>query len=184
MPRPGRIWRLIAGSFFLVPGLGLCLFALSYDGYRYLLGTDAKTWPVAIGRVEAHGVRDVEGRRSWYNPRRRYDPANVTTDYEPVIAYSYVVGDRRYRGERIWLIGRPQRWETPEQVDHFVAGLRPQALPVRYNPADPADAALILHSGIEPGFWTSLASVPIGLGFAWIGWTVMRPGRRKAVTSA
>lgn len=161
----------------MAPGLGLCLYALGFDLHRHLRGTDAGSWPVVTGRLESSGFRDVEGRRSAFNPRRRYDPANVVTLYEPVVGYSYVVNGRRYAGGRIWLIGRAQRWETPAQVEHFVDTLQPPR--VRYNPDDPADATLILHSGTVPGFWTSLVSVPIGLAFAWPGWALLRSARRK-----
>lgn len=162
-----------------MPGLGLCLYALGLDTWRHFRGADAKTWPAATGRIERSGHRDVEGRLSWYNPRRRYDPDNVVADAEPVVEYSYAVAGRRYRNTRIWLIGPLQRWENPAQVAWFVNSLRPGALPVLYNPRDPADSALILYSGAEPGFWTSLVSVPIGLAFAWAGWRIMRRPRRQ-----
>jgi len=161
-----------------VPGLGIGLYALGFDAWRYFRGADAKTWPVATGRIERSGHRDVEGRLSYYNPRRRYDPANVVTRADPVVDYSYVVAGRRYRNDRIWLIGRAQRWENPAQVAAFVTGLRPDALRILYNPRDPADSTLFLYSDAGPGFWTSLVTVPIGLGFAWIGWSIMRRPRR------
>ena len=131
------------------------------------------------GRIERSGHRDVEGRLSWYNPRRRYDPADVVTNAEPVVEYSYVVDGRPYRNDRIWLIGRAQRWETPAQVAWFVNSLGPDALRIRYNPRDPADSTLFIHADAEPGFWTSLATVPVGLGFAWIGWRIMRRPRQE-----
>jgi hypothetical protein len=163
----------------MAPGLGLCLYALGFDSWRYVRGSDAESWPVAAGRLESSGFRDVEGRRSAFNPRRRYDPDNVVTLYEPVVEYSYVVNGARYTGDRIWLIGRVQRWETPEQVEYFVNGLQPSALRVRYNPDDLADSTLFVHSAAVPGFWTSLVSVPIGLAFAWPGWAVLRSARRN-----
>ena len=57
--------------------------------------------------------------------------------------------------------------------------LGPDALRILYNPDDPADSALILYSGAEPGFWTSLASVPIGLAFILAGRGIMRRPRRN-----
>lgn len=170
---------LALGLLLVLPGLGLSLYALSLDTRRYLRGADAKTWPAVTGRIERSGYRDVEGRRTWYNPRRRYNPANVVANAEPLVEYSYSIDGRRYRNDRIWLIGPVQRWENPAQVAWFVNSLRPDALRVLYNPRDPGDSALILYSGAEPGFWTSLAAVPVGLGFAWIGLGLMRRPRRE-----
>ena len=170
----------MGGLLFILPSAGLCLFAFGFDGYRYLRAADAQTWPVATGRVERTGYREVEGRRSQYNPRRRYDPANVVTQYEALVEYSYEVNGRRYRNDRIWLIGRGWRFDHPNEIDFFVRGLRPTALQVRYDPGEPGDSALLLSSSANPGFWSTLVTLPIGLGLAWIGWKILTGARRRA----
>jgi hypothetical protein len=117
----------------------------------------AASWPSVEGRITASAVetRERAGRRNRDRDR-----------YLPTVRYDYRVGGRGFSNGRIWLT-ETKSWKSragaEEAIAAFPAGA---AVPVFYDPANPADSALIVKGVVWPFVIMFLAGMLlIGLSF-------------------
>ena len=113
-------------------------------------------WPTVPGRVVATGVEGapiVPGR------------SRGGTHYLPVVTYGYQVDGRAYTSNVVW--GRSS-YNTQGGAEWFLDSYPPGTpVTVHYDPANPANAALILTDSFS---WVITLLVPLfGLTFAAIG---------------
>jgi hypothetical protein len=130
-------------------------------------GSDAAHWPRVDGIVTHAQVASLK-RTSWYGvyggrnrpAKRRY--------YVPTVRFTYRVDDVPYTGDRVCFGQAP--WETDRlKAEHAVAPYRPgQTVPVRYNPARPADAVLALDM---PPLWChTMIAATLSMALGILGW--------------
>lgn len=141
--------------FFIFLAIGLAIAGGSgfYYASSWARAAEARDWPAARGvihsiHVEDHSSRDSDG--------------DTTTTHSPRIAYSYRVGNRTLRGERIWLTGNDfynDRADAVAFVQDYQVG---QSVPVVYDPARPGQSALL----VENPPWQILLFTAFGL--LWI----------------
>ncbi len=105
----------------------------------------ARTWPVVNGIVSDTSIKESKrglARRDIFGISRRI------TVYQPVIHYSYRVGDRSFEGSR-YKNGWSGEWDHPNRskVETILQDYPPRKLVVvHYDPTDPAQAYLELES--------------------------------------
>ena len=118
-------------------GIGLIVFGLVWASgfgllhFRALAKAKAsESWPSAMGRIAASEVRVEEST-----------DRDSTTWYNPVVAYRYTVGGREFEGARLRFGNYRQstRKKAEAMLARYSAG---GSVPVRYNPADPAESVL------------------------------------------
>jgi hypothetical protein len=142
---------------------------------------DAADWPQAQGTVLSSRVESRYSQSSSSSGRS----SRSSYTYLPAVEYSYAVGGREYRSAKVNL-GAEESYGDPSWAEEFVAAHPPGGtVAVRYNPEDPADAALIVDG---PPWWMLLfplmGLVFIGIGvaiprlFAWPEGSRLRPPGR------
>ena len=91
----------------------------------------SQSWPTAAARVLASEVRE----------HVRYDSDNQSQfSYEPVVEYSYTVGQQTYSSRRIaYGANSFGRGQAQKMIERYPVG---SAVTARYNPANPAEAVL------------------------------------------
>ena len=119
-------------------GMAIWLFvivaALANMVYESSRADQAGDWPSVNGRVVDSGVISNSGGRG-----------NSTT-WSPTVRYQYRVNGRMLTGERIWL-SSGLSYASAEEAEDFLTPYRPGApVAVYYNPANPADSALMLDN--------------------------------------
>lgn len=139
----------ITGSFpnaeaklaVLSGGMGLVALLMTIGGYRRF--SEARNWPSAVGKiivskVVRHEDSDTEGKRL----------------HKPLIEFAYRVDGKDYRSHQLQLgssTAASQSWAKGITAKYLVGA----AVEVRYNPADPGDAALENPVGI---LWLALGA--------------------------
>lgn len=132
-----RILLLALGLLFAAGGTGYYLYASSRIA-------SAADWPTAQGQV-VDSLIDSETRRSGSGSSRRETQVWIAR-----ITYRYEAGGQSLTGNRIWLTAQTD-FSTPEAARSFIAAYPPGgAVAVHYDPANPADAALIIESKLWP----------------------------------
>lgn len=114
-------------------GLGLIALIWFFHIRTVKKAEAAAAWPTASGVIETSSVReslekDSEGdaERAWY----------------PEVAYAWTVNGQGYTGRRI-AFGEAPRFAREAAARAVCARYRPGAsVPVRYDPANPAEAVL------------------------------------------
>jgi hypothetical protein len=91
-------------------------------------GARVRGWPVAPGRITERGV----------GPSTTTGASRPGRYFEPRVSYAYSVEGKPYTGTRI----SPVTAAYGEQQAKRVAAKLPEAVNVRYNPRDPAEAYL------------------------------------------
>lgn len=97
----------------------------------------AKSWPVAPGRIEKSQVEEFEG---WIGSGRKGSDRRPQTLYRTDIVYSYKVGERTYRGTSFGsqaTITANYRRGVEKAVARFKVG---DAVKVHYNPKNPSES--------------------------------------------
>ncbi|MEA3012705.1 MAG: hypothetical protein QOD42_1250 [Sphingomonadales bacterium] len=145
-------WRRIVLTVLGVVLAGAAAILFVGDRQR---SAAAAQWPSVEGRITASAI-DVQ-QRSGRRSRDRYVPR---------LRYDYRVAGRSFSNDRIWL-SETRNWKTragaEEAIAAFPAGA---AVPVFYDPANPADSALIVKGVVWPFVIMFLAGIlVIGLGF-------------------
>jgi hypothetical protein len=123
-------------------GMGLVALLMTIGGYRRF--SEARDWPRAVGkvlvsRVGRHQGGDTEGKGRLYSP---------------LIEFAYRVDGNDYRSRQIQLgtsTAASESWAKGITAKYPVGA----AVEVRYNPADPSDAALENPTGI---LWLALGA--------------------------
>jgi Protein of unknown function (DUF3592) len=111
------IFLLVIGAAGLVGGI-----------IQLHLSSRVRVWPVARGRIEERSV----------GPSTTTGASRPGRYFEPRVRYSYTVEGKSYTGDRI----SPVKAAYDEDHAKRVADKLPDAVDVRYNPRDPADAYL------------------------------------------
>jgi Protein of unknown function (DUF3592) len=147
----------ILPAIFIV--VGLALVALYFVERRKALRSER--WPTASATIVSSVIL---GRRS----------NKGSAMYEPSVTYRYEVGGQTFTGTRIGWGGTAssssQTW-ADKVVGQFPQGA---VLPVRYDPADPAES--VLDPGARAGiFMIGLAGLAF-TGFAALIWWLTRAG--------
>ena len=139
-------------------GLITIIGALGFHIYGSQRMAAAVAWPSVEGRV----VRsNITGGPHAGGTRLR------SRAYRPHITYDYDVGGRTYRNDRIWLLTESASSNPSGALDLLAAYPEGGTGPVRYNPDDPADSALIVEVALWP---FTLIFVGVGLLFVLLGW--------------
>lgn len=119
---------IILGAFYVAASL-----------WNIVSAEKSRTWPSTPGTVT----------RSWTS--ERYSRIGWGINYTPHISYTYGVGERVYKGDRI-LFGIPG-WKSKktslEWVDTHRAG---ETVTVYYDPAEPVNSVLETHAGGNWGY--------------------------------
>ncbi|MEO7548903.1 MAG: DUF3592 domain-containing protein [Ramlibacter sp.] len=127
----------------LTGGMGLTALLMAIAGYRRF--TEAQSWPRAIGKVIVSKVGRHEDSTGGTRGRRLH---------RPVIEFAYRVNGKDYRSGQHQLgttTGGSESWARSINAKYPVGA----AVEVRYNPANPDDAALESPFGIV---WMVLAA--------------------------
>jgi uncharacterized protein DUF3592 len=143
---------------FLAFGLLILAGAIGFQIYGSQRLAAASAWPVAQGRVIRSNL--VGGPHGGYHRLS-------TITYDPQITYEYDVDGQTYRNDRIWLLTESRSSDPTGARDLLSAYPEGGTGPVRYNPGDPADSALIVAVAIWP---LTLIFAGMGLLFLALGW--------------
>lgn len=140
-------------TFFGLVALLLGIASLGYGILTWLRGVEAESWPKAEGTIVASSIRHV-------GTTGRDDIAENESDrewYVPAVEYTYTVGGRAYRGNRI-IIGELQgmpRESAAGMLEAYPLGAK---VPVAYDRGHPGSA--VLETRVDAG--TALRYVVIG----------------------
>lgn len=151
---------------FLAFGLAIAGGSSFYYASSWLRASEGRGWPTTQGTILSIHVEDRVSEGS--DGRSSYT-------YHPRIAYSYRVGARTLRGERIWLTGNDFYNDRADAVafvqDYQIA----QSVPVAYDPQRPSQAALL----IENPPWQILLFTAFGLVWTGLSLGFRRMGRGR-----
>ena len=126
--------RMISYAIFSVMLVGALAYMV-YDNIRYA-GT--ASWRSVPGRVVESDFYRTGGT-----------PRNAVT-YHVRVTYAYAVDGRPFTGDEIWLTAGSS-FNSPEEAAEFLAPYRAGSpVTVYYDPANPADTALIVERGGDP----------------------------------
>jgi hypothetical protein len=145
-------------------GALMMIGSLAYYGYAQVRIAHARAWPRADGRVvDSRIERETRSR----NHGRR---ETVRTAH---IGYAYTAGGRSFANDRIWLT-EPADFSREDAAEGFMRSHAPGApVAVFYDPADPADTALIIESRLWPIF------IITGGGLLLLGLGLFAPSLRR-----
>ena len=143
---------------FLAIGFVTIAAALGFQLYGSRRMAAAAAWPVVQARVVESNLAGGP-----HGGNRR----NSSITYRPRISYEYEVDGRTYRNDRIWLLTEPRSSNASGALDLLSAYPQGGSGPVRYNPDDPADSALIVEVLLWP---LTLIFVGVGGLFLALGW--------------
>lgn len=164
MPRSIRL-------IMIAIGLALVAASAGYYGWASWRAAAMGGWPQASGRIISSTISSSGQGRSMRD-------GNSSPTYHPRVIYTYAVNGHGYRGDRVWLTGYTGSYDIAEAAAVSDAYPPGSAVVVRYNPADPNDAAL----RIAWPRWEILFITAMGL--AWIAFgTLFARGRPVAELS-
>jgi hypothetical protein len=148
-----RILMLAAG-LILIGGSAFFLVK------NHLRAAEARAWPVAQGRVVESRVRTLHAQE-----------IGNTGEYMPWVRYDYVVQGRTLHGDTIWLDDARRSFGSANVAARELAFLETgTAVEVRYNPANPREAALT----IEEHAWPKIFLLVLGVILAGVSWWLRR----------
>ncbi len=146
---------------FMIIGLGLIIgfIALVYNEHKRV--NDAQRWPTTQGIVIATDLERTVSTSKDSNGR-----TTRSVSWDPKVFYRYAAAGRQFRSDSLWLNSHAS-FGSEEDGVAFLKPYRIGAkLKVFYNPADPADAAVIVG---PPAYWL-LAFCLMGAAFFAAGW--------------
>ena len=110
-------------------GLGIAFLVIALVSRRK--AQTSQSWSTAAARVLASEVSE----------HASHDSDNQTQfSYEPVVEYSYTVGQQTYTSRRIaYGANSFGRGQAQKMIERYLVG---SAVTARYNPANPAEAVL------------------------------------------
>lgn len=151
--------------FFVFLAIGLAIAGGSAFVYAssWLRAAEGRNWPTARGTIHSIDIEDRVSR----------DSDGTSHTHYPRITYSYRVGNRTLRGERIWLTGNAfynDRADAVAFVQDYEIG---QSVPVLYDPERPGQAALLAEN--PP--WQILLFTAFGLVWIALSLGFRRSGR-------
>lgn len=146
MGRPMPTFAYLFLAVFLAIGLGILGYGLQSLRKALAVGD----WPTVEGRfLEREFTEDRD---------------SDSTTYRVTVRYAYRVNDREYTGDRLAFgYGGSSGRESHQRIYRTL--MRGDAVLVRYNPADPAEAVL------SKGLNTSILTLLI-FGLIWTGFTL------------
>jgi Protein of unknown function (DUF3592) len=146
---------------FMIIGLGLIVGFIALVYYEHQRANAAAHWPVVSGAVVATDLERVVSTDKDSRGNRR-----TSVSWDPKVFYRYTVTGRQFRSESLWLNSHSS-FGSEAEGEAFLKPYRIGApLKVRYNPQDPADAAVIVE---PPAYWL-LAFCLMGAAFFAAGW--------------
>ncbi|MEE9127055.1 MAG: DUF3592 domain-containing protein [Planctomycetota bacterium] len=120
-----RLQELIIYAILVLIGLGTSAW---YGPSQLMEAKATEDWPTVTGTIEDTRVTSQHRRRQ--------------TDYNVEITYTYVVGERTYRGSRYSVTGNPGA-ERQEEAELLARGFRKgDKVKVYVDPEDPTQAVL------------------------------------------
>jgi hypothetical protein len=141
----------VFGAIFCIVGIGLTAGGF---GARKKSKVSA-SWPTVVGKILS---TDVVAHRSSGGGRHG---SSVRSSYEPVVKYSYSVGDKNFEGKKIGFVDiRGSKGSAEKRVESFSSM---KELIVHYNPDSPKEAVL------DPKATGSGGLFGIGIVLALIG---------------
>lgn len=155
-----RIVMLALGMILMAGSAGLLV-------KNHMRAAEARAWPRAKGRIAQSRVRTLHAQE-----------VGNAGDFLPYVRYDYAVHGRAFHGETIWLDER-RSFDSANVAARELAFLEAGSeVEVMYNPADPAEAALI----VENHAWPKIFLFALGALLAGFGWRRRRrqPGTQLA----
>ena len=144
----------------LAAGLALVAGSTFFLVKNHLRAAEARAWPIAQGRV-------VESRVSTLHAAE----VGNTGEFMPRVRYDYVVQGRAFHGDTIWLDDARRSFGSANVAARELAFLETGTqVEVRYNPANPREAALT----IEEHAWPKILLLFLGVVLAGLGWWLRR----------
>lgn len=127
----GLLIALCLGGVFFLLGIGLVIFGI----VQRKKAKTAETWPTASGSI-------VSARLD-QNTRIEHDDdhTSTSTSYTPIVEYTYEIGGKTYRGNRVFPGASMSYDHGTAQgiVNRYQPG---SVVTVHYDPADPTQAVL------------------------------------------
>jgi hypothetical protein len=143
----------------LAAGLALIAGSAFFLVRNHLRAAEARGWPIAQGRIVESRVRTIHARE-----------VGNTGDFLPYVRYDYIVGGRPFHGDTIWL-DEQRSFGSENVAARELAFLEAgTAVEVKYNPANPREAALT----IEEQAWPKIFLLMLGVLLAGLGWWLRR----------
>ncbi len=155
-------------AFLIFPAFGLLFLVGALAIYRSASArVDAVAkWPTTEGTVIATDLERSESSSKDSKGRR-----TTTVTYEPIVFFRYAAGGKSFRSKSLWL-NEAETFSNGAEGDVFLMDYRVGTkLRVRYDPANPSDAAVILN-GPSVGIWIMAAMGLICLGAGYLVWRV------------
>lgn len=122
--------------------LMVCLLGLAMSGFGIYfigLGSAARSWPAADGRVVATRIRTDVSTTGDLNDAQR----EASRRYYPEIQYAWTVDGARYTGSRYRLGTTHAKYKTRAEAQEAAARFREgSAIAVYYDPRQPDEAVL------------------------------------------
>jgi hypothetical protein len=134
---------------FLAAIPGLIVFAAVY---KYMEVSQAARWPSTEGRVVVSTAETREVRAGEVGSDDT-EPRNFAK-----IVYSYTVGNRSFRGERVSIGENMGNCEVAETIARYPVG---RTVTVYYHPRQPEQA--VLERDMPPGIWKGVTIVVLVL---------------------
>ena len=135
---------IILGIIILVAGV----IALSIASRREKKagGIDITDWSVTGGKVLSNRLEEQAAQTV------RKDEAHSETIYSPIVDYVFVVNDVEHHGNTVFAGANENllRAAAQEILDKYPANTY---VPVRYNPDNPSESALMPHTHRQDTLW-------------------------------
>ncbi len=144
---------LLAAGLILIAGSAFFLVR------NHLRAAEARAWPSAQGRIVESRIRTIHVQE-----------VGNTGDFMPYVRYDYVVEGRTLHGDTIWLDERRSFGSANVAARELAFLEAGTAIEVKYNPANPGEAALT----IEENAWPKIFLLMLGALLAGLGWWLRR----------
>ncbi|HYD11286.1 MAG TPA: DUF3592 domain-containing protein [Allosphingosinicella sp.] len=136
-----RILMLAAGLILIAGSAGFLV-------KNHLRASEARAWPRAQGRIVESQVRTLHATE-----------LGNEGDFMPYVRYDYAVNGRIFHGDTIWLDERRSFGSANVAARELAFLETGTAVDVRYNPADPREAAL----NVEENAWPKIFLLMLGV---------------------
>jgi Protein of unknown function (DUF3592) len=158
--------------------IGFGLLIAGGLGWLYVHGqmrtSEARHWPTTMATVIATDMERNESTSTSGSSSGRRSKTSVS--WYPVVFPRYVVAGASYNSKNLYLNDMPGYGSEAEAQAFLTDYPVGRQFSLRYNPADPSDAAAI----IEAPTWLILVFIGIGLILLAVG--IFTPGKVRAMT--